>query len=222
MGSILRDWQGFHQFPAATQSKLVELFAKLKEEGVNKMTILVMGKGGVGKSSTVNSLLGERVVNVSSFQSEGFRPVMVSRDRAGFTLNIIDTPGLVEGGYVNYQALELIKRFLLNKTINVLLYVDRLDAYRVDDLDKQIISAITDSFGKEIWNKSLLVLTHAQLCPPDDLSYDVFCGRRSEAVLKTIRMGAQIRKRDFEVHVFLNMSINPLLLFLFFFFFLFF
>jgi hypothetical protein len=32
MGSILRDWQGFHQFPAATQSKLVELFAKLKEE----------------------------------------------------------------------------------------------------------------------------------------------------------------------------------------------
>ncbi|KAJ6343865.1 hypothetical protein OIU76_005585, partial [Salix suchowensis] len=63
MGSILRDWQGFHQFPAATQSKLVELFAKLKEEGVNKMTILVMGKGGVGKSSTVNSLLGERAVN---------------------------------------------------------------------------------------------------------------------------------------------------------------
>ncbi|KAJ6675108.1 GTPASE IMAP FAMILY MEMBER-RELATED [Salix viminalis] len=198
MGSILRDWQGFHQFPAATQSKLVELFAKLKEEGVNKMTILVMGKGGVGKSSTVNSLLGERAVNVSSFQSEGFRPVMVSRDRAGFTLNIIDTPGLVEGGYVNYQALELIKRFLLNKTITVLLYVDRLDAYRVDDLDKQIISAITDTFGKEIWNKSLLVLTHAQLSPPDDLSYDVFCARRSEAVLKTIRMGAQIRKRDFE------------------------
>jgi hypothetical protein len=48
-----------------------------------------------------------------ALQSEGFRPVMVSRDRAGFTLNIIDTPGLVEGGYVNYQALELIKRLVL-------------------------------------------------------------------------------------------------------------
>ncbi|KAJ6334776.1 hypothetical protein OIU78_011610, partial [Salix suchowensis] len=121
------------------------------EEGVDKLTILVMGKGGVGKSSTVNSLFGERVVNISSFQSEGFRPVMVSRNRAGFTLNIIDTPGLVEGGYVSYQALDLIKRFLLSKTIHVLLYVDRLDAYRVDDLDKQIIGAISDSFGKEIW-----------------------------------------------------------------------
>ncbi|KAG6784943.1 hypothetical protein POTOM_010657 [Populus tomentosa] len=198
MGSVLREWIGFQQFPTATQSKLVELFAKLKEEGVDKLTILVMGKGGVGKSSTVNSLLGERAVNVSSFQSEAFRPVMVSRNRAGFTLNIIDTPGLVEGGYVSYQALDMIKRFLLNKTIHVLLYVDRLDAYRVDDLDKQIIGAISDSFGKEIWSKSLLVLTHAQLCPPDDLSYDVFCARRSEAVLKTIRMGARIRKRDFE------------------------
>lgn len=38
---------------------------------------------------------------------------MVSRSRAGFTLNIIDTPGLVEGGYVNDQALEIIKRFVL-------------------------------------------------------------------------------------------------------------
>ncbi|KAH8517084.1 hypothetical protein Peur_048311 [Populus x canadensis] len=198
MGSVLREWIGFQQFPTATQSKLVELFAKLKEEGVDKLTILVMGKGGVGKSSTVNSLFGERAVNVSSFQSEGFRPVMVSRNRAGFTLNIIDTPGLVEGGYVSYQALDMIKRFLLNKTIHVLLYVDRLDAYRVDDLDKQIIGAISDSFGKEIWSKSLLVLTHAQLCPPDDLSYDVFCARRSEAVLKTVRMGARIRKREFE------------------------
>lgn len=35
---------------------------------------------------------------------------MVSRSRAGFTLNIIDTPGLVEGGYVNDQVLDTIKR----------------------------------------------------------------------------------------------------------------
>lgn len=28
-----------------------------------------MGKGGVGKSSTVNSVIGERVVTVNSFQA---------------------------------------------------------------------------------------------------------------------------------------------------------
>ena len=53
------------------------------------------------------------IITMLALQSEGFRPVMVSRNRAGFTLNIIDTPGLVEGGYVSYQALDMIKRFVL-------------------------------------------------------------------------------------------------------------
>ncbi|CAN4123428.1 unnamed protein product [Withania somnifera] len=195
---MIREWAGIHQFPAATQSKLLELLGKLKQENVGTLTILVMGKGGVGKSSTVNSIIGERAVAISAFQSETPRPVMVSRSRAGFTLNIIDTPGLVEGGYVNDQALDLIKKSLLNKTIDVLLYVDRLDTYRVDNLDKQIVKAITDSFGQEIWHRGILVLTHAQLSPPDGLTYDEFTSRRSEALLKIVRMGARIRKQDIQ------------------------
>lgn len=193
---LAREWTGIQQFPAATQTKLLELLGKLKQEDVSSLTILVMGKGGVGKSSTVNSVIGERVVAVSAFQSEGSRPVMVSRSRAGFTLNIIDTPGLVEGGYVNDQALASIKSFLLNRTIDILLYVDRLDAYRVDNLDRQIIRAITDSFGKGIWNRAAIVLTHAQLSPPDGLSYEEFFSKRSEALLKVVRLGARIKKQD--------------------------
>ncbi|KAF9600895.1 hypothetical protein IFM89_013802 [Coptis chinensis] len=157
-----------------------------------------MGKGGVGKSSTVNSLIGERVVAVSAFQSEVPRPVMVSRSRSGFTLNIIDTPGLIEGGYVNEQALDTIKRFLLNRTIDVLLSVDRLDAYRVDNLDRQIIKAISDSFGNRIWCRGLVVLTHAQLSPPDGLNYDDFLSKRSVALLKIVRTGARFRKQDIQ------------------------
>lgn len=37
-------------------------------KNVSTLTILVMGKGGVGKSSTVNSIVGERVATVSAFQ----------------------------------------------------------------------------------------------------------------------------------------------------------
>ncbi|KAM7499480.1 hypothetical protein LguiA_023894 [Lonicera macranthoides] len=195
---LIREWTGIQQFPLSTQTKLLELLQKLKQENVSTLTVLVMGKGGVGKSSTVNSIIGERAVAVSAFQSEGPRPVMVSRSRAGFTLNIIDTPGLVEGGYVNDQALEIIKRFLLNKTIDALLYVDRLDAYRVDNLDQQIVKAITDSFGKEIWCRGIVVLTHAQLSPPDGLNYDDFFSRRSEAVLKVVHTGARLNKKEIQ------------------------
>ncbi|KAM2654318.1 hypothetical protein EV2_025837 [Malus domestica] len=193
---MVREWAGINSFAPATQTKLLELLGKLKQENVNSLTVLVMGKGGVGKSSTVNSLLGERAVPISPFQAEGIRPLMFSRSRAGFTLNIIDTPGLIEGGYVNDMALNNIKSFLLNKTIDVLLYVDRLDAYRVDNLDKEVVKAITDSFGKGIWNRALVVLTHAQLSPPDGYAYDDFVSKRSEALLKIVRFGAGLKKQD--------------------------
>ncbi|KAH9673644.1 translocase of chloroplast 34 [Citrus sinensis] len=195
---VIREWMGIQQFPPATQTKLLELLGKLKQENVNTLTILVMGKGGVGKSSTVNSIIGEKAVTVSTFQSEGPRPVMVSRSRAGFTLNIVDTPGLIEGGYVNYHAIQLIKRFLLNKTIDVLLYVDRLDVYRVDNLDKQITRAITDNFGEQIWKRALIVLTHAQLSLPDGLDYEVFCSKRSEALLKFVSPSTWMKKKDIQ------------------------
>lgn len=35
---------------------------------MSSLTILVMGKGGVGKSSTVNSVIGEKAAAVSTFQ----------------------------------------------------------------------------------------------------------------------------------------------------------
>lgn len=47
-------------------------------------------------------------------QTETLRPLQCSRSRAGFTLNIIDTPGLVEGGGVNDQALEVVRRWFLH------------------------------------------------------------------------------------------------------------
>lgn len=197
---LIKEWSAIHQFPAATQEKLVNLLSKLKNQNVDTLTVLVMGKGGVGKSSTVNSIIGERVVTISAFQSETPRPVMVSRSRSGFTLNIIDTPGLIEGGYVNDQVLDTIKsflgKFLMKKTIDVLLYVDRLDAYRVDNLDRQIVKAITESFGKEIWHKAMVVLTHAQLSPPDLLSYEDFFNKRSESLLRCVRQGARIGKKE--------------------------
>lgn len=77
--------------------------------------------------------------------------------------------------------------------------MDRLDAYRMDTLDEQVIRAITNSFGKDIWRRSLVVLTHAQLSPPDGIDYNDFFTRRSEALLQYIRSGAGINKREYGV-----------------------
>lgn len=101
----------------------------------------------------------------------------------------------------------------MNRTIDVLLYVDRLDVYRVDELDRQVVQAITQTFGKEIWCKTLLVLTHAQFSPPDELSYETFSSKRSDSLLKTIRAGAKMRKQEFEVWLCMPVFENNLTMF---------
>jgi len=50
----------------------------------------------------------------------------------------------------------------------VVLFLDRLDSYAVDALDKAVISAVTRIFGPQIWSNTILCLTHAseQSAPP--------------------------------------------------------
>lgn len=100
-----------------------------------------------------------------------------------------------------------LSSFLLDKTIDVLLYVDRLDAYRVDNLDKLVAKAITDSFGKGIWRKAIVALTHAQFSPPDGLPYGEFFSKRSEALLQVVRSGASLKK-DAQVFVYLISTLS--------------
>jgi hypothetical protein len=56
--------------PANTQEagQLLDIFAQLRAEGRRQLTVLLLGKSGVGKSSTVNSLLGEKAAAVSAFK----------------------------------------------------------------------------------------------------------------------------------------------------------
>lgn len=52
----------------------------LREDGRAELTVLLLGRGGAGKSSTVNSLLGERAANVAAFQQDAARPICFSRE----------------------------------------------------------------------------------------------------------------------------------------------
>ena len=59
------------------------------------------GKTGVGKSSTVISILAEPVSQVVVMQGPASRAQAFSRTAAGFTLTLIDTPGVLEGDAVD-------------------------------------------------------------------------------------------------------------------------
>lgn len=187
------EWSGLKSFPAATQTSLLEMLSKLRAQNINEVTILLLGKSGAGKSSTANSLFGERVAQVNAFQADTTKPTLIGRTAAGFTMNIIDTPGLLDGDYVNQRALNSIAKFVHGKAVHAVLYVDRLDLWRVDKADKAVFEAISATLGKDIWERTLLALTHGQMPPPEGLPYGEFTVRRVQqlrsAMLECLKGG---------------------------------
>jgi predicted GTPase len=103
---------------------------------MTEMTVVFVGKQGAGKSSTLNSVLNERVAASAPFQPESLRPLLAGRTAAGFTLNLLDTPGLLEGDQVSTRGMASVKLALKDREVHAVVYMDRLDAWRVDNSDK--------------------------------------------------------------------------------------
>ncbi len=92
------------------------------------------------------------------------------------------------------QALAKIAQDIKGQQIDVVLYVDRLDLYRVEPLDRAIMGAISDVLGKSIWKRAALVLTHGNLAQtPPGTDYDSFATRRLRCVRRAVPAGRLLR-----------------------------
>ena len=182
---------GLKSFPAATQASLQVLLGQMQARGESELTVLLLGKGGAGKSSTLNSLLGERVAPVAAFSSpEATRPLLVCRSASGFTLTLVDTASLVDGDAVSRGALAAAARAVEGRPVHAVLFVDRLDVWRVDGLDAEVFEAVTATFGRSLWERTVVALTHGQLTPPEGKSYAEFVEGRVGALRAAMRAAA--------------------------------
>eukprot|EP00238_Polyblepharides_amylifera_P001190 CAMPEP_0196572108 /NCGR_PEP_ID=MMETSP1081-20130531/2216_1 /TAXON_ID=36882 /ORGANISM="Pyramimonas amylifera, Strain CCMP720" /LENGTH=321 /DNA_ID=CAMNT_0041889311 /DNA_START=181 /DNA_END=1143 /DNA_ORIENTATION=+ len=182
------EWTTLKSFPAATQTGLYEQLSKLRESKKGDLTIMLIGKNGVGKSSTGNSIFGEKVFNVSAFQQPpSAEPQMASRKAGGFILSVIDTPGLIDGDSVNEENLNNICEFVSDKEVDAIVYVDRLDTYRLQSVDKQIMEALTSRFGPLVWDITTFVLTHGNYNPPAGSNYKDFVTRRAQLLQAAVK-----------------------------------
>lgn len=64
------------------------------------------------------------------------------------------------------QALRSIAKTLKDNPVDVVLYLDRLDVYRVEHTDQEIMSAITNTLGPQIWKNAVIGLTHGKAVAP--------------------------------------------------------
>ncbi|CAL0334205.1 unnamed protein product [Lupinus luteus] len=161
-------------------------------------TIMVLGKTGVGKSSTINSIFDEVKFNTSAFHMETNKVQDVVGTVQGIKVRVIDTPGLLPSWSdqrSNEKILHSVKRFIKRTPPDIVLYLDRLDMQSRDFSDMPLLHTITDIFGPSIWFNAIVVLTHAASAPPDGpngtaSSYDMFVTQRSHVVQQAIRQAA--------------------------------
>ncbi|KAL8115751.1 translocase of chloroplast 132, chloroplastic-like [Apium graveolens] len=162
-------------------------------------TILVLGKSGVGKSATINSIFDQSMFGTDAFQAETNKVKDAVGSVNGIKVRVIDTPGLSplwSDQQHNRKILHSVKRFIGKSPPDIVLYFDRLNMHDRDFVDMPLLQTINNAFGPSIWLNAIVVLTHAASAPPEGpngaaTNYNTYVNRRSAVVQRAIRQASQ-------------------------------
>uniref|UniRef100_A0A2P2K9C7 AIG1-type G domain-containing protein n=1 Tax=Rhizophora mucronata TaxID=61149 RepID=A0A2P2K9C7_RHIMU len=136
--------------------------------------ILVLGKTGVGKSATINSIFDQTKAVTDAFEPATDRIQEVVGTINGVKVIFIDTPGFLpaSSSHVrrNRQIMLSVKRFIRKSPPDIVLFFERLDLINLGYSDFPLLKLITEVFGSAIWFNTTFVMTHASSVLHDELS----------------------------------------------------
>ncbi|XP_022948368.1 translocase of chloroplast 159, chloroplastic-like [Cucurbita moschata] len=172
----------------------IQLEAEEKQDLNFSLNILVLGKSGVGKSATINSIFGEDKSSIDAFTPGTTTVKEINGTVEGVKIRIFDTPGLRSSSSerrINNRILSSIKNVMKKNPPDIVLYVDRLDNQTRDLNDLLLLRSVSSYLGSSIWKNAIITLTHAASAPPDGpsgtpLGYEVFVAQRSHVLQQTV------------------------------------
>lgn len=127
---------------------------------------MFIGKAAVGKSTTINSLFATEIVDLPPFGDltpDRPHPLVIRKRAADVSFTVIDAQGLIDSDQVSETGVKRIAFHTRNLPVDVVLFLDRFDIPQPDELDFQIMQALTKTFGREIWSRMMIGLTRADM-----------------------------------------------------------
>ncbi|KAF7076025.1 hypothetical protein CFC21_080738 [Triticum aestivum] len=196
--------EGFRRIRMADHSSELEnawsRALQLETEGTDDLefscNVLVLGKTGVGKSATINSIFGEDKSKTNAFLPATCFVKEITGVVGGVKFRVIDTPGLgttVRDGKSNRKMLKSVKKYIKKCPPDIVLYVDRIDTQRQGADDLSLLQCITSVLGLSIWSKAIITLTHSAADPLPEgpsgspINYEMIVTHRTHALQQSIR-----------------------------------
>ncbi|TVU43940.1 hypothetical protein EJB05_03361, partial [Eragrostis curvula] len=195
--------EGFRRIRIANHSSELEnawkRASQLETEGIEDLdfscNILVLGKAGVGKSATINSIFGEDKSTTNAFLPATKSVKEITGVVDGVKFRVIDTPGLGTSAMdqkSNKKVLNSVKKCLKRCPPDIILYVDRIDTQREDTNSLPLLRGITSVLGLSIWSKTIITLTHSAATLPEGpsgsaMNYEMVVTHRTNSIQQSIR-----------------------------------
>jgi hypothetical protein len=144
-------------------------------------SILLVGRTGTGKSSTINSLLGREVALVG-----GIMPVTSKVEYFDCPINdavirLYDTPGLCDSADMSNddEYITAIKEVI--PCIDLVLFVTPLNETRVSRDERIALRSLSSAIGKQLWENMIVLFSFSCSRLPGDSAYGTFFDERIEA-----------------------------------------
>ncbi len=169
----------------AARGLLDKLKEKFRDAKRQKFVFLLIGRTGVGKSSTVNTLMGVQVAPVGDYEPTTFAIEAYESEAYGIRFRVIDTPGLCDELEDSGNDEAYLHRIMKNAAqLDCMLFVTKLPETRVTSDEKRAIKLVTGALGPEAWKYSVIVFTFAGSLPPDKFTEAL--ARRTDLIRREI------------------------------------